>query len=99
MKIFIEKVLNEGGKPNGELWIESNAMCYQVIHYSENNVKVKGIETDEKSVISSAYYYTVSGCATNILNRKIKESTANDLKGLREDFLELEAWIHEKVGF
>jgi hypothetical protein len=99
MKVLIEKVTTEDGKPNGELYIESDTSGYQVVHYSDTNAKVKGVETDKKVVISQVSYMTVAGCAKYILNRKIKESTATDLKGLRADFLRFEAWIHEVIEF
>lgn len=100
MKVLIEKVIDEKGNPNGELYIESDALGYKVTHYSENSfVKVKGVETDKRTIISQLDYMTVAGCCKHILNRKVKESTATDLKGLREDFLRLEAWIHSVIEF
>lgn len=99
MRVVIEKFFDDKGAEIGELVIESDTLGYQVVHYSANFTKVKGVETDKRVVISQAYYTTVAGCAKHILNRKIKESTATDLKGLRADFLRLEAWIHESIQF
>lgn len=99
MRIIIEKFYDNEKNEIGELVIESDALGYQVVHYSANFTKVKGVDTDKHSVISQVTYMTVAGCVKYILNRKIKESTATDLKRLRADFLRLEAWIHELIQF
>jgi hypothetical protein len=99
MRVVIEKYFDESGNVLGELVIESDALSYQVTHYSASFTKLKGVDTDKHAVINSVTYMTVAGCVKYILNRKIKESTATDLKELRADFLRLEAWIHELIQF
>jgi len=99
MRIIIEKFYDDKGIEIGELVIESDTFGYSVTHYSASFTKKEGVATDTHVVISSANYLSVAGCIKNILNRKIKESTATDLKELRADFLRLEAWIHELIQF
>jgi hypothetical protein len=99
MRVVIEKFYDNEGLEIGELVIESEPFGYSVNHYSAAFTKVKGVDTDKHSIISSSNYMTVAGCIKNILNRKLSESTATDLKGLRDDFLRFEAWLHEMIQF
>lgn len=99
MRIFIEKVLTEDGKSNGELWIESSSLCFTVVHYSDKNVKIAGVEQNKKAVISNVDCMNIIGCANVILTRKIKDSTANDLRELIEDVTRIKEWLSEKLDF
>jgi predicted proteasome-type protease len=99
LRIVIEKFYDDDQNEIGELVIESDSFGFQVIHYSASFRKDKGVVTDQHLVISTAHYLSVAGCIKNVLNRKIKESTATDLKELRADFLRIEAWIHELIEF
>lgn len=58
MRVVIEKFYDDNEVEIGELVIESDALGYQVVHYSANFTKVKGIEMDKKGVISMANYLT-----------------------------------------
>lgn len=99
MRVVVEAFYDDQNNEIGELVIESDELEFRVVHYSAAFQKYKGVFTNNHVVISAKHFLSVAGCIKHILDRKIKESTATDLKELRADFLRLEAWIHELIQF
>lgn len=89
MKVMIEE----------RLYVESDTSGYQVVRYGDPATKIDkdGNEVDATSSKILGYMSTLEGCINFIVNLKLKDSTAKDLRELIQHMQEIRAWVQQAV--
>ena len=93
MKVFVEDVI-VNGEFKGKMYIESDSMNYMINIYN-GKVSDKGVEAYTNK---GGYFATLNQVVKQLVNIKVKESTATTLSELVQDMKRIESYIESKLS-